>query len=169
MQGEHVSIWLYARGYAARDLPYQLWRLIEDAGDWGRIILEDGVQDSRVSKFGDLTHWIDYMSDKTWLLIADNATGDICGLGWFSDRRGDTALSSIWMAPGWRGKPHSREAIKLGVEFGYKELGLKTIQSITPWPLARNLARRAGFKVVCQIPKHFGADVWLLEHKRVEI
>ena len=166
MVGKHVSLWLYARGYAARDLPYQLWRLIEDAGDWDSILVDEETKDTRIPTFGDLTHWMAFMADKTFLLIVDNISGDICGLGWFSDRRGSCALTSIWMVPAYRGRAHSREAVELGVQFGYKELGLTTIQSITRWPVARNLARRAGFEVVCRIPKHFGADVWLLEHKK---
>ena len=166
MVGEHVSLYAYSRGWAARDLPYQLWRMIEDANDWSQLIWEDDVKDTRVSKFGDLTHWMAFMEDKMWLLIVDNATQVICGLGWFSDRRGSTALSSIWMAPQWRGKPHSREAIKLGIEFGYQELNLTTIQSITPWPIARNLCVKCGYRVIAFIPKHFGHDVWFLEHTR---
>ena len=168
MVGKHATIWAYARGYMARDLPYQLWWMIEQAEDWHKLFWEDDAKDTPISKFGDLTHWMAYMADKIWLIITDNATSQIAGIGWFSDHRSDTALTSIWIAPLWRGKWLAREAIELGCEFGYVELGLKTIQTITPWPLARNLAQRAGFRTVCRIPKHCGLpqDVWLLEHVR---
>lgn len=166
MRGKYVSLWVYSRGEAARDLPYQLWKMIEDAGDWDKIFWGEDDKTTRISKHGDLIAWMEWMIGKALILIVDNATQAICGLGWFSDMQGGNALTSIWMAPQWRGKPHSREATMLGVRFGYDNLGLTTIQTMTPWPIARNLAVKAGFKIVSFIPKLFGPDVWLLEYVR---
>jgi len=168
--GEHVSLWAYARGEAARDLPYQLWTMIEAAGDWQRIMWVDHNEPSRVPKFGDLAHWVAYMFDdrdsKVWLLVGDNATGDIAGVIWFNKIIAGTAYGSIWMAPNYRGKPHVREAGKLGLAFGHDTMGWETIRTITPWPDVRNFDKRLGFQEVAFIPKVFGVDVWLLEHSK---
>ena len=166
---KQISFWTYSRGEAARDLPYQLWRMIEDANDWDHIMYgHECVEDSRVLKHGDLVDWMTmFLSEKrVWNMIVDNATGDICGLGWYANFQNDSATCHIWMAPQYRGKPHSRDAVKLGIDFGHNELGISVLLAFTPFPLARNLARRAGFKDVCFIPHLFGHDVWLLEHKK---
>ena len=170
LSGEHVSLWLYSRGEAARDFPYMIWRMIEDAGDWKRILWTDFTEPSRVSKFGDLPHWVAYMFDdrdpKVWVMVADNATGDIAGVIWFNKIIQGNAYGSIWMDPKFRGKPHVREAGKLGLRFGHEVMGWNTISTATPWPDVRNFDKRLGFKEVAFIPKVFGIDVWLLEHNK---
>lgn len=168
MQGDYVSLWVYSRGEAARDLPYLLWKMIEDAGDWDKIMWSHNcVEDKRVSIHGDLIDWMTMLlhEEKVWILISDNVTGDICGMGWFANLQEYSATTHIWMIPAYRGKPHVREAIKLGLAFGHAVLHKPVLQSFTPWPLARNAARKAGFNDVCFIPTLFGKDVWLLEHK----
>ena len=168
--GEHVSLWVYSRGEAARDLPYILWQMIEDAGDWHRIMWIDINEPTRVPRFGDLAHWMAYMFDdrdiKIWLLVSDNETGDIAGVIWFNKIVKNTAYGSIWMSPKFRGKPHVREAGKLGLHFGHDLMNWDTIYTTTPWPDVRNFDRRLGFKDVMFIPKIFGIDVWLLEHHK---
>lgn len=163
---DQISLWAYSRGEAARDLPYLLWKMVEEAGDWHKIIPQNINDDStRIELHGDLIHWMEWLRDKAIVIIAHNETGDICGFGWYSDQIGGTALTSIWIAPRWRGLI-TREAVFAGIKFGYEMLGLKTLQTITPWPIARNLAKKCGFKEVAFIPKHFGPDMWLLEHER---
>lgn len=170
LTGEHVTLWVYARGEAARDLPHQLWAMIEEAGDWQRIMWVDQTEPSRVSKFGDLAHFVAYMFDdrdpKIWLLVSDNETGDIAGVIWFNKITKKSAYGSIWMSPKYRGKPHVREAGKLGLAFGHELMGWDLISTATPWPDVRNFDKRLGFKEVAFVPKVFGVDVWLLEHHK---
>ena len=169
MQGQHVSLWAYSRGEAARDLPYLLWKMVEDAGDWERILWTDQFEPTRVPRWGDLVHWVAFMhgdvDPKVFVLVADNETGDIAGFVWFNRViHGKSAYGSIWMAPGYRGKPHVREAGELGLRWAHEVMQWETVYTITPWPDVRNFDRRIGFKDVAFIPKLAGPDVWLLEH-----
>lgn len=168
MQGQYVSLWIYSRGEAARDLPWQLWRMVEDAGDWERILWTDMSEPSRVPRWGDLTHWVAYMhgpeDQKAFLLIADNETGDLAGFIWFNRMIQQTAWGSIWVHPKYRGKPHAREAGKLALQWAHGDMGWHTVFTLTPWPEVRNFDKRLGFKDVTFIPKIFGPDVWLMEH-----
>lgn len=163
---KQISLWAYSRGEAARDLPWIIWRMVEDAGDWDKLVhWNPPEEDSRVPVRGDLIEFIEWMKGKLFVLAVNNATGDIVGFGWYSDIRNGTALTSIWVNPLHRGK-FSREITFAGIKFGYEMLGLETLQTMTPWPIARNLARKCGFKDIAFIPKHFGIDTWLLEHKK---
>jgi len=174
MQGQHVTLWIYSRGEAARDLPWQLWRMVEDAGDWQRILWTNPWVDNptRVSRFGDLVHWTAFMhadgDPKMFLLVSDNETGDIAGFIWFNRIVGvgdrSSAYGSIWMAPLYRGRPHVREAGILGLNWAHSVMGWKTVYTITPWPDVRNFDKRIGFREVAFVPKLAGPDVWLLEH-----
>ena len=169
MQGEHVSLWIYSRGEAARDLPYLLWQKVEAAGDWERILWTDLFEPTRIPRWGDLVHWISFMhSDadpKVFLLVADNETGEVAGFIWFNRIHKGTAYGSIWICPSYRGKPHVREAGHLGLRWAHEVMGWDTVYTITPWPDVRNFDKRIGFKEVAFIPKLCGPDVWLLEHQ----
>lgn len=168
IQGKHVTLWAYARGEAARDLPYTLWRMIEDVGDWKRIMWVDTMEPSRVSMFGDLVYWINFMHSitdpKIFVLISDNETGSIAGFIWFNRIQKDSAYGSIWIHPWWRGRRHTREAGKLGLQYAHELLKLKTVYTITPYADVRNFDKRIGFREVAFLPKIAGPDVWLLEH-----
>ena len=169
MQGKYVTLWIYSRGEAARDLPWQLWRMVEDAGDWQRLLWTDPYDETRVPKFGDLTHWVGFMhgdgDPKQFLLVADNETGDIAGFIWFNRvRMKESAYGSIWMAPKYRGRPHVREAGVLGLRWAHEIMEWPTVYTITPHPDVRNFDRKIGFEDVAFVPELCGPDVWLLKH-----
>ena len=169
MQGDYVSLWVYSRGESARDLPYTLWQMVEANNDWERLLWNDPYEPTRVSRFGDLVHWITFMhgdgDPKVFLLISDNQNGDIAGFIWFNRIIDNTAYGSIWIDPKFRGKPHPRESAKLALRWAHEIMNWHTIYTVTPWPDVRNFDRRIGFKEVGFIPKVLGKDVWLLEHK----
>ena len=171
MQGEHVSLWAYSRGEAARDLPYQLWKMVEDAGDWGTLFWVDTFDKTRVPMFGDLTHWVHFMHSledpKLFMLSADNETGALIGFIWVNRIiAGASCYGSIWMHPDWRGKPHCRETGALGIRWVHELLALPTLYTITPHVAVRNFDKKIGFQELGQIPEQlFGVKLWLLEHK----
>src|SRR3990167_6804788 len=146
MQGKHVTLWMYSRGEAARDLPYQLWKMVEDAGYWERLLWQSPYEPTRVPRFGDLVHWTAFMhadgDPKMFLLVADNETGDIAGFIWFNRILAQSAYGNIWMAPLYRGRPHVREAGTLGLNWAHSVMGWKTVYTITPWPDVRNFDKR---------------------------
>ena len=170
MQDEHVSLFVYTRGEAARDLPYTLWQMIEEAGDWPRIFWANDYPPSRISRTGDLSEWCNYLhfqkDEKVFCLVVDRFTGDIIGLVWASEVTAERAFFAGWMMPKMRGRPHSREAVQLFVDFLHDTLNIPIIVAVTPWIEARNLGKRCGFEDVCFIPNTYKKDVWLLHHTR---
>lgn len=169
MQGKHISLWAYVRGEAARDLPYTLWQMVEEAGDWKKLFWVDAFQPSRVPMFGDLVHWVDFMHSvydpKVFVLVADNETGAIAGFIWFNRLSAESVYGSIWIAPKFRGKPHVREAGVLGLRWAHELLRVPVVYTITPWPEVKNFDKRIGFKELAVVPKLCGPDVYLLEHR----
>ncbi len=169
MQGEFVSLWVYSRGEAARDLPYTLWSMVEANNDWEQLFWIDPYESTRIPKFGDLVHWLTFMhgdgDPKVFLLVSDNETGNIAGFIFFNRIIKSTAYGSIWIDPKFRGKQHPREAGCLGLRWAHEIMKWHTVYTITPWPDVRNFDKRIGFQEVAFIPKLCGPDVWLLEHK----
>ena len=168
MVGKHVSLFVYARGEAARDLPYTLWQMIEEASDWPRIFWANDYPPARIPQGGDLSEWCNYLhygkDEKVFCLVVDRFNGDIIGLIWASDVVAERAFMAGWMTPKMRGKPHAREAVHLFVDFLHNTLHIPVIVAVTPWIEARNLVKRCGFKDICFIPNTYRKDVWLLQH-----
>lgn len=156
LQGEHVTLWPYVRGHYPRSFLFDVWALIEKAGDWGRFFWDTTGLDTPVPTKGDIVDWVTFVEtpvdQKAILVVQAVQGGEICGLVWFNRIQSDCAFGSIWMRPEYRGLAHSREAINVGLEYAFYLRGWKEVFAMTPFPLARNLVKRCGFKDVALLP-----------------
>ena len=157
--GDFCTIWPYARGYYERDMPYKLWTLLEAEGPktWEQIFWDDPYADdpTEVPRFGDLVDWMLFMfrQDRTWLIVQANNTKEICGLIWY-EKSPDKELphGNIWIARQYRGGGYARDAVRLGCEYAFGAMGWDGLYTATPWPVARNLVRRCGWRALPDIP-----------------
>lgn len=155
-EGEHVVIWPYVRGYFPRTTLFDLWHLIEEAGDWQPFFWNETVYpNTPVSQMGDPTDWLSFIEDhrdpKAVLIVQAKSNNEIAGLIWFNHQEPTRAFGSIWMRPKYRGIA-SREAVNLGLEYAFYARGWQEIWATTPFPVARNLIVKCGFREIAWIP-----------------
>ena len=155
IDSEHLKCWPYVRGHYQRDTLYQIWSLIEQAGDWDKIFWENQPGDTPISIKGDLTAWVQFVEDpidkKILLIMVSRSDNQIAGIVWFNHVKNNEAYGCIWMRPEYRGAA-SREAVHLGLEHAFYAMGWTKVWAATPWPRARNLIKKSGFSDVVTLP-----------------
>lgn len=163
------SVWPYGRGYFGRAFLYHIWTLVEAENDWDSILWDALESTTPISQKGDLVGFINYMENvfdpKSMLIIQDNASREIAGFIWFNRQKPESAFGSIWVSKKYRGHV-SREAVKLGMNYAFNDRGWKTLYAVTPWPVARNLLTRCGWKLLAKLPEVYKIDVYYLMSKK---
>jgi hypothetical protein len=158
----------YLRGHYHRDILHDLWVLIELDNDWERLFWNRRYDTTPVKLKGDLVDWIQFVEHpvdrKSFLIALTNDTHEIAGLVWFYNMTDELAHGSIWMARKFRGL-YTREAVNIGLEYSFYARGWKTVWAGTPWPVARNLLLRCGFKLKNEIDELYGKRLYLLSCK----
>lgn len=157
LQGKHVKLWPYFRGYYDRDILYRLWSLIEKEKATHFIFhgFEFQSDDSPVSTDGDLVDFIHYFEPisghKTLLIVQDASRDEIAGFTWFEGiTPGFRASAGIFMRRKYWGN-HALEATQLSLKYIFQLHGLEFVYAITPWASVAKYAQRAGFKPVAQL------------------
>jgi len=150
-------------------MAFELWAVMEQANAWPFLFWDQTeYEKTPVPICGDPADFVKFMADKQFLIFQSRETGEIAGCIWFDKiKKGQSAFGSIWMLPKFRGQP-SREAVRIGMEYGFYAMGWPTIWALTPWPIARNLIKHCGFEDVVVIPGLYvvgdrPADVYLLK------
>lgn len=165
LEGKLCRVWPYLRGHFSRDFLYRLWLLIEAEGDWPYLFWDSDKSDTPVEMRGDLVEWIHFMETmldpKTLLLVQSTETQEIAGMIWFNKQKKTSAFGSIWISKKYRGAL-TREAISLGLEFGFYMKRWSTIYAITPWTIARNLLLHCGFKEVAKLRDLVDQEAYLM-------
>lgn len=170
-EGKFCCVYPYARGYFDRDFIYKLWCLIEAEHDWPSIMWESEPSDTPIDQRGDLIEWVHYMESfldpKALLMVQDNRSKEIAGLIWFNRQRSVSAHGAIWISKAYRGL-FSREAIQLGLEYAFYARHWQTVYAVTPWPVARNLLLKCGWRELAKVPELYGRDVYMMAIKENE-
>lgn len=167
-EGLVCSVWPYVRGHFGRGFLYHLWSLVEAEKDWHSIMWETPESNTPISQKGDLVSFVHYMESfldpKSILIVQDNHTREIAGFIWFNRQKPDSAYGSIWISKKYRGHV-SREAVKLGMEYAFHARGWKSLFAVTPWPVARNLLVKCGWRELAKLPEMYNIDVYMLAVK----
>jgi len=154
LEGEHVIVWPYARGFYPRDLPYHLWALMEKEDAINKVFYERaGDSDEAKKSHGDLIQFVQYFSDPNKIiLIAQSLDGEIAGATWFSIELAKfRAYGNVWFRQKYWGKP-SREAGWMSLDYMFHNVGVQYIWGHTPWKTAMNYCVAIGFDYVVTLP-----------------
>lgn len=169
--GEHLTLFPYLRGHYHRDILHDVWTLIELDNAWDNLFWNREYDVTPVALRGDLTDWISYVEHpvdrKSFLIALTNDTHEIAGLIWFYNMKDESAQGSIWMARKFNGA-YTREAVLLGLEYGFRARKWQTVWAGTPWPVARNLLLRCGFKLKNEIDELYGKRLYLMSCKEAD-
>lgn len=160
LTGEHVVLWPYVRGYLARDLPYQLWAIMEREDILKYVFYERPTDEIEKKSHGDLAHFIAYFSDpKKMILVAQHiASKELAGMIWVDvEKVGYRSICSGWMRRKFWGHP-VREAGKMAGDYFFNCIGLQHIWGLTPWETAAKSGMSLGCDYVCALPDYFLID-----------
>ncbi len=166
LKGDLVSLWPYVHGYYARDLPYQIWALMEKDDATKYVFYEYQNGATPVPIKGDLASFMAYVSDpqKIILVVQDNETAEIAGMIWF-----DTFIpryrcnSGFWMRRRFWGH-RTREACRIALDYVFNNIGVQAVWGFTPWLTSVKTTNALGFTYVCSLP-----DYALLDGKPADI
>ena len=159
LEGPHVTLTPYDRGFYRRDLVYQLWALMEkeQAIDW--VFYETPLQDEAKHAHGDMVHFINYFDDpcKIILVVQHNESQEIAGLCWF-DIQCDRfrALANWWIRRKFWGKP-AREAGVIACDYIFHNLKIPHIWGYSPWLTSAKSGMSFGFDYVVALPDYVRA------------
>lgn len=150
IQSDNLLIVPYLRGYSHRAVLGHLWANIEEAGDWDKLFWESKYDENCPQKFrGDLVDWIYTMEhpyDPARLLMGiEKSSEELVGISFYKQIKNKSAHGAIWVKPKFRGK-YSRDFLDLTLRDAFEIQELDLVYACTPWPIARNLIKKTGFK-----------------------
>ena len=160
LEGELVSLWPYAHGYYARDLPYQIWALIEKDDAAKYIFYEYQEGPEPISIKGDLATFIAYLSDpqKIILVVEDNETKGIAGMIWFDSFIPNYRChSGFWMRRRFWGH-RTREACRIALDYIFNKINVQSVWGFTPWQTSLKTQTALGFTYVVSLPDYVLID-----------
>lgn len=154
LEGPHVTMTPYSRGFYRRDLAYQLWALMEKEGAIDLVFYETPTDPEAKAAHGDLAEFVSYFSDpnKIVLIAQDNESGEIAGMTWFEIQCGRfRALGNWWVRRKFWGQK-SREIGIISCDYIFKNIGVPAIWGYSPWLTSVKSAESYGFDYVVALP-----------------
>lgn len=156
LTGQHVVLWPYVRGYLPRDLPYQLWSIMEKEDILKYVFYENPTNDLEQKAHGDLAHFIAFFSDPKKLILLSQhiQSKEWAGMLWVDvEKPGYRCLAGWWMRRRFWGEP-TREAGRMACDYYFNCIGLEHIWGFTPWETSAKSSISFGFEYVDALPNY---------------
>ena len=155
LDADGVRLWPYSKGCYRRDFLYQVWKIVEDSGDFVRLFAGSfPTPMTELDARMNLEAFAVYFQDKLLTVIEDTEREEIAGFFWLYDMvAGHRASASVFFAKQYRKGKKPRAAGRLFRDYAIQTLGFKYLWTYTVWDNAAQYAEDLGFKTVTILPE----------------
>jgi hypothetical protein len=154
LKGEHIMMVPYVRGLYARDLPYQLWRFMEEERAIPKVFSEVPEGAEEQNAHGDLIHFVNFLNDSSKIILIAAVGEEIAGMTWFHVQQPKfRAMGNVWFRKKFWGEP-AREGGRISLDYMFNCVGVEHIWGETPWMEAARYCMDIGFDYVVALPDY---------------
>jgi len=141
----------------ARDLPYQLWLIMEKEGILKYVFFDSPTDAMGQKAHADLAHFVNFFSDpkKMILIVQHIESKELAGMTWFDlERPNYRCLANWWIRRRFWGPP-AREAGIMSCDYMFNCIGMEHIWGFSPWETSAKSGMSFGFEYMATLPDYF--------------